>query len=113
MECMSSSSSVASDDSDGDEGLLSALLGPPSFGSAKRTGSPRPVPRWRLAREGPFLSEIPPSGIAGFGHGCAFRNTTYRPSDYALWEVWTAIAPPLVSGMDRRPGVGSSAGQGS
>ena len=31
VECMSSSSSVASDDSDGDAGLLSALLDPPSF----------------------------------------------------------------------------------
>ena len=29
--CMSSSSSVVSDGSDGDAGLLSALLGPPSF----------------------------------------------------------------------------------
>ena len=37
VECMSSSSSVASDDSDGDTGLLSALLGPPSFGSASGT----------------------------------------------------------------------------
>ena len=34
---MYSSSLVASDDSDGDAGLLSALLGPPSFGSAKCT----------------------------------------------------------------------------
>ena len=34
---MSSSSSVASDDSDGDAGLLSALLGPQSFGSAQHT----------------------------------------------------------------------------
>ena len=43
----------------------------------------RPVPRWRLSREGPFLSEISSSNVAGFGHGCAFRSTTYRPSDYA------------------------------
>ena len=99
---MSSSSSVSSDDSDWDAGLLSALLGPPSFGSAQRTcessdlsfysavdssagltqtGSPKPVPRWRLAREGPLLSEILPSGIAGFGHGCAFRSSQIG------WEV--------------------------
>ena len=37
VECLSSSSSVASDDYDGDAGLLSALLGPPSFGSAQHT----------------------------------------------------------------------------
>ena len=104
VECLSSSSTVASDDSDGDAGLLSALLGPPSFGLAQhisessdlsyysvinssarltQIGSPRPVPRWRLAREGPFLLKISPSGGAGFGHGCAFRSTTYQPSDYA------------------------------
>ena len=36
-----------------------------------------PVPRWRLAREVPLLEERSP------GPGCAFRNTTYRVSDYA------------------------------
>ena len=35
------------------------------------------VPRWRLAREGPFLEE------RSAGPGCAFRKTTYRVSDYA------------------------------
>ena len=42
------------------------------------------VPRWRLAREGPFLSERSSSSLRCFGDGCAFRNTTYRPSDYAM-----------------------------
>ena len=83
---------------------MSVLLGPPTFRLAQHTSessdlsyhsvidssagptqidSPRPVPRWRLAREGPFLSEISSLNVAGFGHGCAFRSTTYRPSDYA------------------------------
>ena len=44
--------------------------------------SPGPVPRWRLAREGPFLSERSSSSLNCFGDGCAFLNTTYRPSDY-------------------------------
>ena len=44
---------------------------------------PGPVPRWRLARESPFLSECSSSSIRCFGDGCAFRNTTYRPADYA------------------------------
>ena len=41
-----------------------------------------PVPRWRLAREGPFLAERSPDSIRSLGAGCAFRNTTYRSSDY-------------------------------
>ena len=42
-----------------------------------------PVPRWRLAREGPFLKERSPESIRSLGRGCAFRTTTYRASDYA------------------------------
>ena len=42
-----------------------------------------PVPRWRLAREGPFRAERSPESIRSLGPGCAFRNTTYRVSDYA------------------------------
>ena len=42
-----------------------------------------PVPRWRLSREGPFLSERSSSSLHCFGDGCAFRNAMYRPSDYA------------------------------
>ena len=52
------------------------------FSSAVRR-SPGPVPRWRLAREGPFLSECSSSSLRCCGDGCAFRNTTYCPSDYA------------------------------
>ena len=42
-----------------------------------------PVPRWRLAREGPFLEERLQESIRSLGPGCAFTNTTYRASDYA------------------------------
>ena len=83
-DCLCASSSVASDDSDGDAGLLLALLSPPSFSLAQRTSessdfsfysavdssaglaqtsSPKHVPHWRLAQEGPFLSKIPPSAM--------------------------------------------------
>ena len=48
------------------------------------------VPRWRLAREDPFLEERSPKSIRSLGPGCAFRNTTYCASDYAgrngLWR---------------------------
>ena len=36
-----------------------------------------------LAREGPFLEERSADSIRSLGPGCAFRNTTYRASDYA------------------------------
>ena len=41
-----------------------------------------PVPRWRLAWEGPFMAERSPELIRSLVAGCAFRNTTYRCSDY-------------------------------
>ena len=44
--------------------------------------SPGMVPLWRLAREGPFLAERSSSSLISFGAGCAFRNKTYRASDY-------------------------------
>ena len=43
-----------------------------------------PVPRWRLAREGPFLAERSPESIPFFGSGlCIPEHYTYRVSDYA------------------------------
>ena len=36
------------------------------------------VPRWRLAREGPFLEERSAESIHSLGPGCAFRNTECR-----------------------------------
>ena len=41
------------------------------------------LPRWRLARDGPFLEERSAESIRSLGPGCAFRNTSYRVSDYA------------------------------
>ena len=45
--------------------------------------SPGLVPRWRLAREGPFLAECSSSSLRCFGVRCTLRITTYRSSDYA------------------------------
>ena len=72
-----------------DVGTFSKLpLGPVTDGShgmTKRESrrSLSRVPRWRLAREGPFLVERSSSSLRSAGAGCAFRNTTYRASDYA------------------------------
>ena len=41
------------------------------------------MPRWPLAREGPFLTERSQESICSMGARCAFRHKTYRASDYA------------------------------
>ena len=69
------------------EGLLQDMLWPPvaprspDVADRRASCSANQVPPWRLAREGPFLAERSPD-TRSFGAGCAFRNTTYRASDY-------------------------------
>ena len=41
------------------------------------------VPRWRLAREGPFTKERSQASLRVLGKGCAFRHTTYSVEDHA------------------------------
>ena len=71
------------------EGLLQDLLWAPvaprspDIADRRAPCSADQVPRWRLAREGPFLAERSPDTIRSFGARCAFRNTNYRASDYA------------------------------
>ena len=54
------------------------------------------VPRWRLARAGPFLEERMVESIRSLGPGCAFRNTTCRVADYAepAGEFGLLLNPP-------------------
>ena len=64
--------------------LLWALVAPRPqgiSGHGDQCSSDR-VPRWQLAREGPFLVERSNAALSSFGAGCAFRNTSYRASDY-------------------------------
>ena len=60
-------------------GVIPQLVRMPAFPqtTGRTIDRERMVPRWRLARKGPFLEE------RSLGPGCAFRNTTYRASDYA------------------------------
>ena len=44
------------------------------------------VPRWRLAREGPFPNERSHASLRVLGKGCAFRHTTYKIEDHARPE---------------------------
>ena len=41
------------------------------------------MPRWRLAREGPFPNERSQASLRVLGKGCAFRHTTYNVEDHA------------------------------
>ena len=41
------------------------------------------VPRWCLAREGPFTNERSQASLRVLGKGCAFRHTTYSAEDHA------------------------------
>ena len=129
MDHISASSSIASDD-DRDDGLLALVLGPLSIGAMSGSSyllyysaidspaglpgarSRTHVPHWRFVWEGSFLSELGQSDVGGFDQGCAFRNTTYRPSDFAQpsGKYGFAAAPPEVSRMDRCPEVCSLVG---
>ena len=66
-------------------GVMPELIRMPAFPQTMGRAIDREnmVPRWRLAREGPFLEERSAESIRSLGPGCAFRNTTYRVSDYA------------------------------
>ena len=72
--------------------------------------SPGPVPRWRLAREGPFLSEYSSSSLSCFGDGCAFRNTTYAGVCQSVGNGTGDVAAFFVSGPGY--GCGSAAASG-
>ena len=52
-------------------------------GSVKSNNSVNyPVPRWRLAREGPFPDERSQASLRVLGKGCLFRHTTYEWEDH-------------------------------
>ena len=50
------------------------------------TKRPLTIPRWRLAREGPFPNERSRASLRVLGKGCAFRHTTYSVEDHAIPE---------------------------
>ena len=68
-----------------DNGVMPELVWMPALPQPTGRAAHREVavPRWRLVREGPFLEERSAESIRSLGPGCAFRNTTYRVSDYA------------------------------
>ena len=60
-----------------------------------------------LAQKGPFLSEILPSDMSGFGADCSFHRTTASLVGLhsAIWQIWPALASSSVFGVDWRSGV--------
>ena len=60
------------------------------------------VPRWRLAREGPFLAERSPESIRSLGAACAFRNTSYCSSDYDTPSGWAPVGGWTICHVMRR-----------
>ena len=131
----SPASPMVSDPPSGTTGVLDVLLGSPAFDLSRPTPtssdvassgvpdcpasqdlsrSPGPVPSWRLAREGPFLSERSPSAPNCFGDDCSFRHTTYRSSDYTRLsgKVWCSVASSPVFRVDWRAGVCQSSEDG-
>ena len=79
-------------------GAIPELVRMPAFPqtTGRTIDRERMVPRWWLAREGPFLEERSAESIRLLGPGCAFRNTTYRASDYAepAGEYGLLLNPP-------------------
>ena len=44
------------------------------------------IPRWRLAREGPFPNERSRASLRVLGKGCSFRHTAYSAEEHAMPE---------------------------
>ena len=91
-----------------DNCVMPELVWVPALPQPKGRAADREVPvtRWRLAREGPFLEERSTESIRSLGPGCAFRNTTYRVSDYAEpTGDYGPPKPPEIRGVDRSPTV--------
>ena len=66
------------------------------------------VPRWRLAREGPFPNERSQASLRVLGKGCAFRHMTYNVEDHAPPEgrTWCPVKSSPLPGMDWCSGIG-------
>ena len=60
-----------------------ALIANRSLSKTTGNGDRGKVPRWRLAREGPFTNERSQASLRVLGKGCAFRHTTYSAEDHA------------------------------
>ena len=63
-----------------------ALIAKRPLSMPTSSGDRGTVPRWRLAREGPFPNEPSRASLRVLGKGCVFRHTTYSVEDHAILE---------------------------
>ena len=63
-----------------------ALIAKWSLSMPTSSGDRGTVPRWQLAREGPFPNERSQASVRVLGKGCAFRHMTYSAEDHAIPE---------------------------
>ena len=56
------------------------------FTKPTSSGDHEAIPRWRLAREGPFPNERSRASLRVLGKGCSYRHTTYSAEDHAMPE---------------------------
>ena len=76
-----------------DNSFVQNMLWAPAAPQDTRANDVReiPMPRWRLAQEGPFLVERSPESIRSLGAGCAFRHTTYLIAPRTTQRQWGTI----------------------
>ena len=63
-----------------------ALITKRPFTRPTSSGDCEAIPRWRLAREGPFPNVRSRASLRVLGKGCAFRHTTYSAEHHAIPE---------------------------
>ena len=63
-----------------------ALITKRPFTRPTSSGDREAIPRWRLAREGPFPNERSRASLRVLGKGCAFRHTTHSAENHAIPE---------------------------
>ena len=99
----SSSSAVSQQMPESPPEIVSDLLDYLTSCAVRRPAGP--VPRWRLAREGPFLSECSSSSILCFGDGCAFRTGEFGvPMHHPRFLEWIGL-PESASLLEMGPGM--------
>ena len=92
-----------------------AMMTNRSLSETSGNGDRGRVPRWRLAREGPFTNERSQASLQVLGKGCAFKHTTYSVEDHAPPEggLGVPLKPSPLPGVAGRSRIGLALGNES